>query len=356
MEARHKAEGYETRSHYPLPAPPLAEHVAPCPYISHNPRMTSKWTIAEKDNKKRIDVFLSKNVQGLSRSQAKKRVEAESFLVNDKPISGHYFIKTGDIITQTDDSNKRRTINDKRKTDDHTSTISAKNLNIIEETEDWIVVYKPSGVLMHPDHDHPKGTLIDAVIEHAPKVAKVGEDPMRPGIMSRLDKDVSGLVVIAKMQDAFDHLKKQFAEHTVKKEYVALVFGQMEDEEGDLRFRIGRSSTKARMAAFPENSKEGQAAWTHYDVDKRYKGATLLKLQILTGRTHQIRAHLFAARHPVIGDPLYKPKSVTRKISAPRLLLQSVTLEFDDPASGDRRAFEVELDNEFNQVINALRA
>jgi 23S rRNA pseudouridine1911/1915/1917 synthase len=192
------------------------------------------------------------------------------------------------------------------------------------------------------------------VIEHEPSVAKVGEDLIRPGIMSRLDKDVSGLVVIAKTQDAFDHLKKQFAEHTVKKEYVALVFGEMEDDEGDIKFRIGRSSTKARMASFPEHAKEGQAAWTHYDVDKSYKGATLMKLQILTGRTHQIRAHLLAAQHPVIGDPLYKPKSVTRKIESPRLLLQSVALEFDDPTSGERRAFEVELDSEFKQVINKL--
>jgi len=316
--------------------------------------MTSSWTVTEENHKKRLDVFLSENVEGLTRSQAKKRVEEGAFLVNNKSVSGHHFLKAGNIITQEDKADSQMPTAKCRSAEDRTISIAAKDLNIIEETKDWLVIYKPCGVLMHPDHGHPKGTLIDAVIEYAPGVAKIGEDPMRPGIMSRLDKDVSGLVVIAKTQDAFDDLKKQFADHSVKKEYVALVFGEVEDDEGDIRFRIGRSSTKARMAALPENSEDGQAAWTHYEVTERFKGATLLKLQILTGRTHQIRAHLMALQHPIVGDALYKPKSVTRKIASPRLCLQSVALEFNDPKTGERRVYAIDRDKEFDRVIKTL--
>jgi 23S rRNA pseudouridine1911/1915/1917 synthase len=318
-------------------------------------RMANEWTVTQADAKKRLDVFLSGKIEGLSRSQAKKRIESGGFLVNGKTASGHRFLKTGDVITQSD-LEKAPEPGSPALARVPAISIAPEDLRIIQETPGWIVVYKPAGVLMHPDHDHPEGTLIDAVAGHAPEVARVGEDPSRPGIVSRLDKDVSGLAVIAKTQDAFDDLKKQFAEHSVKKEYVALVYGEMEDDEGDVKFRIGRSSSKARMAALPENAKQGQAAWTHYDVMERFKGATLLKLQILTGRTHQIRAHLHALNHPVIGDPLYKPKSATRKISAPRLLLQSVALEFDDPKSGQRQSFEIELDKEFDQMIKFVRA
>jgi 23S rRNA pseudouridine1911/1915/1917 synthase len=315
---------------------------------------SKKWVVAEEDQQKRIDVFLSEQVDDLSRSQAKKRVETESVLVNGKPVSGHYAVKTGDVITQEENHAPLATGHSPTSSNDRTSTISAKELRIVEETEDWIVINKPPGVLMHPDHGHPRGTLIDAVIEHAPQVAKVGEDPIRPGIISRLDKDVSGLVVIAKTQDTFDSLKKQFAEHAVTKEYVSLVYGTMEQDEGDIRFRIGRSSSKARMAALPEHAQEGQVAWTHYEVTKRLKGATLLKLKILTGRTHQIRAHLFAMQHPAVGDPLYKPRSVTRNIEAPRLLLQSVALSFNDPATKERKTFQLALDQEFNDVISSM--
>lgn len=318
--------------------------------------MANEWIVTNEHDGTRLDVYVSEVINGLSRSRAKKEIESGAYLVNGGVVSAHHALKRGDVIMRAVSNISARHITPKREPTDRTQSISVLQLNIIEETPGWIVVYKPHGVLMHPDHDHPTGTIIDAIIEHAPEVAKVGEDPIRPGIVSRLDKDVSGLVIIAKAQDAFDSLKKQFAEHAVEKEYVALVHGEMEDDEGDIKFRIGRSGSKARMAAFPEGSKEGQTAWTHYDVMDRFKGATLLKLQILTGRTHQIRAHLQAKNHPVIGDPLYKPKRVRRNIASPRLLLQSVRLAFRDPASDEKIEFEIDLDEEFHHVIHSLGA
>lgn len=238
----------------------------------------------------------------------------------------------------------------------HTTAMEAP-LNIVEETPEWIVVNKPCGVLMHPDHDHPDGTLIDALVARTPEMATVGEDPTRPGIVSRLDKDVSGLVVIAKTPDAFDNLKHQFAEHSVTKEYIALVHEDIPagKDEGDLKFRIARSASKARMAGRPVGAEGGQAAWTHYEVEQRFVGAALLRLQIFSGRTHQIRAHLHAFGHPVIGDPLYTLKKTKRNVKNPaRLYLQSVHLAFNDPTTNERKDFTLPLDPAFDEMIKTL--
>jgi 23S rRNA pseudouridine1911/1915/1917 synthase len=317
--------------------------------------MSGTWTAGFADADKRLDVFLAEKA-GLSRAQAKKQVEAGGFTVNGKTVAAHYFLREGDTIAAAKTAPRSSSKTAPVKAEKKSSTAKIK-LQIINETPAWIVVYKSAGVLMHPDHDNPDGTLVDAVIAHAPQVAKIGEDPSRPGIVSRLDKDVSGIVVIAKTQDAFDDLKRQFAEHSVTKEYVALVHGDVPKEEGDLKFRIARSTSKARMAARPAtggDDDESQAAWTHYAVEQRWQGATQLRLQILTGRTHQIRAHLHAFGHPVIGDPLYKLKQTKRKINGTRVMLQSVKLAFTDPVSGERVTFEQPLDPEFNALIQTL--
>ncbi len=322
--------------------------------------MSATWKIGFADAKKRLDVFLSEKT-GLSRSQAKKQAEAGAYVVNKKPVSGHHFLKEGDVVsvgagtTRAEGSRADRKRTATQVSNERSGQRQKKvPLQIIKETSDWIIVFKPAGVLMHPDHDHTDGTFIDTVIAHAPQIAKIGEDPARPGIVSRLDKDVSGLVVIAKTQDAFDDLKKQFAAHAVTKEYVALVHGEVPKDEGDLKFRIARSSSKARMAGRPAGSEGGQAAWTHYQVEKRFTGASLLRLQILTGRTHQIRAHLHAFGHPVIGDPLYKLRLPKRNIAIPRVMLQSVALAFDDPATKERVSFTARLDPEFEELISTL--
>lgn len=333
--------------------------------------MSDTWTVKFADEKKRLDVFLAERVAGLSRAQAKKRIEASEVTVNGKTVAAHYFLKEGDVVTTVGADpfggvypERSRGTQGRLVRPDQTIERSRARpsdlkpppceLRIIAETHDWIVVYKPAGILMHPDAKTQAGTLVDAVIAHAPEVAKVGEDPARPGIVSRLDKGVSGLVVIAKTQDAFDDLKRQFAEHAVDKEYLALVHGQVPKDEGEIKFRIARSTSKARMAARPAAAEGGQAAWTHYEVVRRFRGATLLKLEILTGRTHQIRAHLHAFGHPVIGDPLYKRKQPDRKLAAPRLMLQSVALAFNDPGTGERHSFRVEPDPVFGQQLQKL--
>jgi 23S rRNA pseudouridine1911/1915/1917 synthase len=316
--------------------------------------MPHSWTVKFADAGKRLDIFLTEHLKSVTRAQLKKQIDAGGYTVNGKRVAVHRFLKEGDVVVEGDrrgviyHAPKRGLINQTP------TTNTPPPLNIIKETKEWLVLYKPAELLMHPDTDHENGTLIDAVIAHAPQVAKVGEDPTRPGIMSRLDKDVSGLVVIAKTQHAFDDLKRQFAEHTVHKEYRAVVHGEITKDEGDIKLRIARSTSKARMAASAANAKHGQAAWTHFEVLQRFQGATLLKLQILTGRTHQIRAHLHAFGHPVMGDPLYKPRQMKRKIATPRLFLQSVALTFRDPVTQEEQSFTIPLDPDFETFLTTL--
>jgi len=149
-------------------------------------------------------------------------------------------------------------------------------------------------------------------------------------------------------------LKKQFAEHSVDKRYLALVYGEMRMDEGDIKFRIGRSTSMGRMAAKPVESKEGKAAWTHYKTLQRFHNASLLELTILSGRTHQIRAHLFAFSHPVIGDPLYTRSNLPRNIKAPHTLLQSVHLAFKDPKTEELRTFTIPQSAAITELITEI--
>ncbi|MDQ7814456.1 MAG: RluA family pseudouridine synthase [Patescibacteria group bacterium] len=318
--------------------------------------MKNTWNVDADADRQRLDIFLAGKL-GVSRSQAAKSIKNGEVTVNDKKASVHKFLNTGDKVAllegQTIDAAGAK--HDTPVPEQHATPY----LKIIDETDDFIVLDKQSGVLVHPDDKQEIGTLVDALVAHYPKIAKIGEDPERPGIMHRLDKEVSGLMVVAKKQDAFDHLKKQFAEHSVDKKYLALVQGSVSQDEGDIKFRIARSSTKGRMASRPANEEEGKAAWTHYRVLRRFKNASLLELWIFSGRTHQIRAHLLALGHPVFGDTLYTlrgAKSITQKArKTPRLMLQCVHLAFKDPTTGELRTYEIPPVSEFDAVIAKLK-
>lgn len=314
--------------------------------------MPQTWTVTASDAGERLDVFLTRVVPETTRSQVAKRIKEGAITVDGKPVTVHRFLKAGDVIEFRP---VRGTLNVERPTPDvPRSMLHVPHVRILEETPDWLIVDKPAGLLAHPDARSTNETLVDFLIDHDPKIAKIGEDPSRPGIMHRLDREASGLMVVAKTQHAFDDLKKQFAEHSVDKRYLALVYGEMEKDEGEIKFKIARSKTKARMAARPEHESGGQAAWTHYKVLRRFRAATLLELAILTGRTHQIRAHLLAMNHPIMGDPLYKRPREDRNIVTPRLMLQSIHLSFRDPASGEKKEFILPPAPEFDAVMSRL--
>lgn len=313
------------------------------------------WTISEADVGERLDLFLTGKMKDKTRSAIQKMIKNGQVTVNGNLRSVHRFLKQGDVVVWGEDHNPSAPPR-RRRGGAPPLVVRGGKIEApvtVAETDDWVVINKPAGLLVHPDAQTKQGTLIDWLITHDPSIARVGENPERPGIVHRLDREVSGLMIVAKNPAAYETLQKQFAERKVDKTYVALVHGTLSKEEGDIKLSIARSSSKARMAARPAG--DGKAAWTHYRVLERFVGATLVELHILSGRTHQIRAHLYALGHPVIGDTLYMLRQTARRVETPRLMLESVGIAFDDVKTGERRAFTIEPDPNFDSLIRTFR-
>ncbi len=307
------------------------------------------WNVEPALDNERLDQALTALDPSLSRAQWQKHIKEGCVTVDGKAVLiPHRRVQVGQVLAFTPGSGETIPL--------EASASPITPLRIIAETADWLVIDKSDGLLVHPAAEgSTEPTLIDALLAHDPRIAKVGPEPERPGIIHRLDRDVSGLMVVAKTQAAYDDLQSQFRERKIDKTYLALVHGNVEQDEGDIRFKLARSTTKGRMAARPVEDTEGKVAWTHYAVLERLPGATLLRVNIFSGRTHQIRAHLFALGHPVFGDPLYKRRSSDRRNEAPRLMLQSVELGFHDPASGERQVFKLDPDPAFAHLQAAWR-
>ena len=268
--------------------------------------MLNKITVLQKNSGQRLDKLLTEKLKNQTRSQIKKLIEQGLVLINNKPTKVHYFIKAGDKISITTGV-KKQNLNNNLKP-------SSYNLipNLLFENNNFLIIEKPIGLLVHPTDIGEKNTLVDWLVKKYPKIKEVGEQKYRAGIIHRLDKDVSGIMVVVKNNITFFHLKEQFKKRLVKKEYTALVYGNIEDEKGEINLPIGRNKD-GQFVAHPRKGKEKFAdkdriAKTKYEVLEYVKDYTLLKVRILTGRTHQIRAHLSAIGHPIIGDKLYKPK------------------------------------------------
>lgn len=312
------------------------------------PMAINQWTIKPQDAGQRLDVFLAEKIPDTTRSAIAKKLKAGAGTINGKKATVHAFLKTGQKVIF--EQNMVTTVrHEKQIRVAEQINVKLKDI-IVKETPGWIVVNKPAGLLVHPDSQHKNGTLMDLLIAHFPPLGKVGEDLDRSGIVHRLDKDVSGLMVVAKTQNAFDDLKNQFSHHQTQKIYLALVHGAPPKEEGEIRFRIARSASQPRMAARPEGDTEGKVAWSHYRVIKKRKNASLLEVQILSGRSHQIRAHLYALNCPIIGDQLYKPKSKPN-LQSDHIMLQSVKLTFKDPATNEPQTFEIKPDPSFDDLM-----
>jgi 23S rRNA pseudouridine1911/1915/1917 synthase len=279
---------------------------------------------AEKENQNiRLDKFLTANLPQFSRSQIQKMVKNGEILVNGKVVAPHYFLKIDDEIESKTTNNKRQTT---------PTSYKLFPTFLIHETPDYLIINKPSSLAVHPAPGIKEATLVDYLLEKYPEIRQVGEDPSRPGIVHRLDKDVSGLMVVTKTNQAFEHLKKQFQERKVKKEYLALIYGNIEKDEGIIDFPIGRAASGKMAARAKSAEEEGKRAITEFQVINRYQNFTLVKASIKTGRTHQIRVHFLAYGHPVVGDKLYKPKKI-KLAKLERPFLHSSALGFYDMAN-----------------------
>ena len=284
--------------------------------------MKKNITIPVLETPTRLDKFLTKELVDISRTYIQQAIRDGKVTVNDKPIAPHYFLKTGDIIKLNLTAPKTPIVKPDKKV----------KFNIIAQTDDFLVIDKPEGLVVHPAPGINESTLIDGLLALYPDIRSVGDDPTRPGIVHRLDRDVSGIMVVARSQNMFNNLKKQFKDRTIHKEYTALVTGEVQQPSGRIDFPLARSKSQHGKIAARPRGHDGDAAITEFTVIKHVSPQTLLNITILTGRTHQIRAHLAAFGYPLLGDKIYKPNKgkMTKKIN--RLFLHAHTLEFTDLA------------------------
>lgn len=297
--------------------------------------------ITEENQGERLDKFLTNNLPEKSRSQWQKAIKAGLVFVNNKKPAVHYFLKSGDNLFVADDEPNQKI---------------RKNLElpVVHEDANFLIIDKPANLTVHPANDnYPEETLIDLLLKKYPELKDVGEDKLRPGITHRLDKEVSGLIAIAKNQAAFKHLKNLFQNRLVDKEYLALVHGHLSKPYGLIDLPIEFSAdSRLKMAARPK-SQGGKEAITEYEVLEEIKNYSLLKVKIKTGRTHQIRVHLNAIGHPVVGDAVYHPAKMKAK-ELGRLFLHAAYLSFND-LNGERQEFRSDLPEKLKNFLAIIK-
>jgi 23S rRNA pseudouridine1911/1915/1917 synthase len=301
----------------------------------------------KKADKARLDVVLAKQLSQ-ARHQIQKLIKAGQVLVNGQTVT-----KVNHRLNADDDIKiaKAKKIITKAKL-----AAALPKVAVIKETDDYLVINKPAGLMVHGARGNSGPTLVTWLKKNYPKIAKVGEDRERPGIVHRLDKDVSGLMVIAKNNKSFNDLKRQFGARLIYKEYQGLVYGGLKVEEGVLNFPLSRATSGHKMAAHPAGH-EGKEAVTEFKVLQHFINYTLLSLVIKTGRTHQIRAHLSAFNHQLVGDNLYGTnitKLKNKKFNLGRVWLVSVKLAFTD-LGGKKQTFKVAIPKELKEFLDTIK-
>ncbi|MDP2685300.1 MAG: RluA family pseudouridine synthase [bacterium] len=313
----------------------------------------SNFTIDKSDANKRLDKFLNEKIEFITRSQIQKLIKNEGVLVNGEKTSVHHFLKVGDEVRLVPP--KEAKVKDNKVVIDKKTSAPKFKFKVIKKTKDYLVIEKPAGLLVHEAPGYDETTLVNLVTKKYPDIKKVGDDPLRPGIVHRLDREVSGLMVIARTLDMFEHLKQQFKKHETKKEYIALVYGTPQKDEGVIKFNIDRSETKDyKMAAVPEHEDRGRKAVTDFELIEKIGKYSLMKLTPHTGRTHQIRVHLNAYGLPIVGDLVYRPKKLKVKIKMQRIFLHAQLLGFNDLA-GQWQEYESKLPKELTKITKNLK-
>ncbi len=312
----------------------------------------------DEDQIKRLDIFLMEKLES-SRTYAMKFIMENDVQINNKPVlKGGLMLKLGDIITI---EKKAPVVVEEKVEYKKVEKVPAPKLKIVATTPDYFVIDKPNGLLTHSTEKNEADSVATILAKKYPALKKVGDDPQRPGIVHRLDKEASGLLVVARTQEMFDHLKNQFKNRTVDKEYFVLVHGKVAKDSDKINFLITRSRTAERMSALPttikgEASVGGKEALTEFWVEQRFINFTLLRVKIHTGRMHQIRVHMLAYDNPLVGDPLYyqkKHKDKWDKICG-RMFLHCTHLGFTD-LDGKLQEFNSELPKKLSDFLLLLK-
>lgn len=310
--------------------------------MTYTNNMDKHITVTAKDQGKRLDKFLTEQFKENSRSSLQSQIRKSEITVDGKTVITGMKLKVGNEIQISLHTPKAISI----KPD--------KNifLDILFEDENYIIINKQSGIVVHPSQSTPSQTLVNGLMAYCPNIISVGDDPIRPGIVHRLDKDVSGTMVIAKNQNSFTHLKNQFKERMVKKKYTALVYGNMVPPSGEINLPIGRSKTQSNRMSVKRIG-EGRKAVTIYKTIKEYNNFSLLEMETKTGRTHQIRVHLLSKGNPVVGDNTYYLKKMKKKAKINRIFLHANSLQFID-TKGDLMKFSANLPKDLDNYLKQL--
>ena len=298
------------------------------------------FTIETDDVNKRVDVFLNEEMEDVSRSALQKNIEKGNITVNGEKISKNYKLRLGDIVEAE--------LPPPENIDIVPEDIP---LDIMYEDDDLIVINKPQNMVVHPAPGHYTGTLVNALMFHCGDNLSGINGVLRPGIVHRIDKDTSGVLVIAKSDLAHKGLSEQLAEHSMKRVYNAIVYNSFSEESGTVDRNIDRSKNdRKKMAVVMQG---GRNAVTHYKVIEKLGKYTWVELQLETGRTHQIRVHMSYIGHPLLGDPVYGPKKCPFNLNGQ--VLHAKVLGFIHPRTGEYMEFNSELPDYFNDILTELR-
>lgn len=307
----------------------------------------------------RIDKYLQNKLESTSRNRIQAAAAAESIRVNDNPVKANYKVKPSDIITILLPEPPRKL------------ELIPEDIpvNIVYEDEHLMVINKEPGMVVHPGHGNYTGTLVNALMFHLQDNPLFQSGEERPGLVHRIDKNTSGLLVVAKNEKAMTHLATQFFNKTTKRTYQALVWGNMEQDEGTITGHIGRNpKERKRMTVFPAGD-QGKNAVTHYTVLERLGYVNLVECRLETGRTHQIRVHFQYIKHPLFNDPEYGGDRILRGTTftkykqfisncfqvLPRQALHAKSLGFKHPATGEEMNFSVDLPDDMVAVLDKWR-
>ncbi|MFH1048228.1 MAG: RluA family pseudouridine synthase [Patescibacteria group bacterium] len=299
----------------------------------------------------RLDKFLCGKMPEYSRATIQKMIKEKNILINFKETRSSYKIKIGDIIEIKPPKNKI----------DLSSDPSIK-FDIIREEKDFAIISKPAGLVVYPGTKHKEKTLVNGLLAVWPEIKSIGEDPLRPGIVHRLDKDTSGIMIIAKNNAAFEYFKNLFKNREVEKTYIALIHGVLKPRDGIIDFPIRRSvSNPIKQVAVKEKTQTSNArpALTRFTVkqyliDSAGNEYTLLEAKPETGRMHQIRVHFAAIRHNIVGDKIYKRDKTQKIVPLKSHFLHAARLSFASPA-GKNLKFSSPLPKELNDFLKTLK-
>ncbi len=307
--------------------------------------------VDKTDSGKRLDVLLASRYPSFSRAFLAHQITAGAITIQGKIVKPGYRVKSGDRVKGSISTQEPLALSPE-----------PIPIEILYEDDHLVVINKQPGLVVHPAPGHSGGTLVNAMLHHCPMLEGIGEKS-RPGIVHRLDKDTSGVLVVAKSKDAFDRLAEQFKAREVQKRYLALVCGCVKEERGTVSFSIGRHPVERKKMS--TRSSMARSAETGWMVKERFDIATFLELDLKTGRTHQIRVHCAAIGHPVAGDPVYggrrcldtfgkgKGKSLLAKIR--RQMLHSHRLYLKHPTTGAGMSFEAPIPADMADLMQALR-